>query len=173
MTIKKIYESETAHIVRKASSERCAYNVHGHSYKYEIMLSNDSNLNNAGMLIDFGDLKGIKYFIDLFDHSMILWEEEEKKIKEFFLTNFNRVLIMRENPTAENMARLLVGYIKGWLENWDLSFDVKVGVWETRTGYAEASDSTGNDIISHFSEELQEDLHQLMLGTWKGVLLNG
>ena len=157
VTITKLFETETAHIVRNAVSQRCAQNIHGHSYKWEIHLTCDK-LDEAGMVKDFGDLKFIKKFVDLFDHSMVLWAKEETTVKSFMKANFSRVLEMHQNPTAENMARLLVGYTRRYLRSIQRS-DIQVAatVSETRTGKAYTSDSDENDTLAYYSVELYSD----------------
>jgi 6-pyruvoyltetrahydropterin/6-carboxytetrahydropterin synthase len=144
--IKKIYETETAHIVRGASSERCKYNIHGHSYKWEIEIV--GKVNEIGMIIDFIDLKPIKEFIDKFDHSMVLWSKEDINFINFFKKNCRRVVIMNKNTTAENMSSLLFNFIKNWLENnYPLYTCFQVNVWETRTGCGTALSCDSEDIL--------------------------
>lgn len=145
MVIKKIFKTETAHIVRNAYSNRCKYNIHGHSYKWIIHIEGPID-EKTGMIIDFKQLNPIKKYIDQFDHTTVLWKKEKKYIKDFFLKNFKRVIIMEQNPTAENMARLIYGFVSKWLItfSWDPTtpyydrlskFKVNlVEVWETETG---------------------------------------
>ena len=62
--------------------------------------------------MDFIELKPIKDFLDMFDHSAVLWEQEPiQDINTFFLDNFRRVVTMKKNPTAENMSALLAKYV--------------------------------------------------------------
>jgi len=151
MIITKEYETETAHIVRNAYSTRCRYNVHGHSYRWLISINGDI-LDGAGMVIDFGNLKWIKEFVDKFDHSMVLWQNEESHIVDFFRDNFQRVIIMKRNCTAENMASLLYKFVTEGLnrrypERTDLSVS-SVKVFETRTGSACAFNYDTFDVIT-------------------------
>jgi 6-pyruvoyltetrahydropterin/6-carboxytetrahydropterin synthase len=148
--IEKVFETETAHIVRGATSERCKFNVHGHSYKWEVEICGP--VNDFGMVIDFIELKPIKEFIDLFDHAMILWSEEENSFVDFFKTNCKRVMVMKKNTTAENMARLVHKYTNEWLNHRpggtpDTYKCTQVNVWETRTGCGIATSSDTDDII--------------------------
>lgn len=57
MRIRKLFKFEAAHIVRNCSSVRCRQNIHGHSFKVELVLKSGT-LDNAGMVMDFGLLKG-------------------------------------------------------------------------------------------------------------------
>lgn len=143
VTIKKQYETETCHIVRNASSIRCKNSMHGHSYKWFISIYGP--VKDNGMVIDFIDLKPVKDFIDQFDHSTVFWDKEDYKIVEFFKKHFERVLVMKKNCTAENMATLVHKFVTDWLSNNDYS--VTVEVFETRTGSAIAINHDVNDIL--------------------------
>ena len=64
MRIRKEFRVESAHIVRNCTSHRCSHSIHGHSAVIELIFEGD-RLDNAGMLYDFGLMKGsIKEFID-------------------------------------------------------------------------------------------------------------
>ncbi len=146
-TIIKKITTETAHIVRNAATKRCQ-TFHGHRYQWEIYVDGPID-PETGMVLDFKLLKPIKDFINKFDHSTVLWDKEDETIKYFFLNNFSRILIMRKNCTAENMARLALKYTneiikKEFGENYSVS---KVRVWETETGCAESTEYDENDIF--------------------------
>lgn len=147
MKIQKKFTTETAHIVREASSIRCKNNIHGHSYSWVVTLQGD--LDSAGMVIDFKDLKPIKDFIDLFDHATVFWSKEpDAEILTFFQAKFSRVLIMKQNPTAENMARLVFKFATDWLKaNHPTIIITQVDVWETATGCGIATSCSDNDIL--------------------------
>jgi len=164
MEITKIYRTETAHIVREAFSERCKYNIHGHSYVWEVTIEGD--LDKAGMVIDFGNLASIKQFIDLFDHSMVMWKDENNysEMREFFKTNVRRWIVMNENPTAENMANLLYRYASGYLKDMKLKTkcNIKcVTVHETITGRATSYNCSSKDGINEMSKEINQDFLNL------------
>lgn len=154
--IKKVFKTETAHIVRNAVSERCRFNVHGHSYKWEVIIEGPMNVL-TGMVLDFKELAPIKHEIDKFDHAMVLWSKDDPKFIRFFKDNTRRVIVMNENVTAENMARLLHKWVNDWL---DTIFGptnryecVQVNVWETETGCAEAIESDEDDYIVYMHED--------------------
>jgi hypothetical protein len=54
--IRKLFKFENAHIVRGCSTQRCSFNIHGHSYKVEVLLESDY-LDNGDMVYDFGLIK--------------------------------------------------------------------------------------------------------------------
>ena len=82
MIIRKLFKFEGAHIVRNCSSEHCRENMHGHSYIVEIFLTSDK-LDNGYMVMDFCRLDRVKQFIESFDHSYSLWNQEPQEFKDF------------------------------------------------------------------------------------------
>jgi len=157
MIIRKLYETETAHRVLNADSIRCSQGPHGHSYRWEIEIAGPVN-PETGMLIDFGSLKPIKEMIDKFDHAYIFWDKEDPEIIDFFKKHFKRLIIMRKNVTAENMALWAHRQINVWLQkqfnlNYTPARPVKVRVWETRTGSAIADYSTEEDELVYLHSE--------------------
>lgn len=103
---------------------------HGHNGKIEICLSSET-LDARGMVYDFSDIsKEIKTWIDdHLDHQMILKEEDPlipifKELKEPFF-------VLKENPTAENIAKLIFEQTKA------KGFPVQhVTLWETESSFA-------------------------------------
>ena len=57
MKIRKEFRVESAHIVRNCTSHRCSHSIHGHSAVVEVFLES-TLLDNAGMVYDFGLMKG-------------------------------------------------------------------------------------------------------------------
>ena len=95
-------------------------NLHGHNYKIEIYARGEE-LNNIGLLIDFGDLKSaadeiVKYL----DH---------RNINE--LPPFDEEL----NPSAENLARYCLEYLNTRVAD-DRVKVCKVRCFETPTSVA-------------------------------------
>jgi|APSaa5957512622_1039677.scaffolds.fasta_scaffold96352_2 6-pyruvoyltetrahydropterin/6-carboxytetrahydropterin synthase len=156
MVISKTYKTETAHIVRNAYSTRCKFNVHGHSYKWIVHIRGEVN-KKTGMVIDFGNLKSVKQFIDQFDHTMVLWKDDDPDFIQFFKSNVKRLIIMNKNTTAENMAALVYKFVDSWLKEEympktyvEMEYRVdKVEVWETETGRAIAASCDENDTITY------------------------
>lgn len=159
--IVKLIETETAHIVRNAVSERCRFNIHGHSYKWEICIKGPIN-PETGMVLDFKELADIKAQIDKFDHATTFWSKEDPMIINFFKDSFHRVVVMEKNVTAENMARWAHKMTTDWLAtNKNPSAMVAptytcayVRVWETRTGSAWTDESDWQDTLVYCHEEL-------------------
>ena len=164
MKIRKLFKFEGAHIVRNCSSERCKYNIHGHSYVVEVFISSNK-LDRGYMVIDFILLDIVKEFIDSFDHSYSLWAKESKDFKDFIYKYNARVAEIPMSPSAEAYALMFFFVIDKILKNMILKNGegkIKleaVRVHETATGYAEVSEEDRslidfdlNDII--FSESI-------------------
>lgn len=94
---------------------------HGHNGRVEIELSSET-LDDRGMVADFGDIQRIlKSWIDQsLDHQMILREDDP--LVPIFQKMKEPLYIMKENPTAENIAK----------EVFDYAFSQKLPVTEVR-----------------------------------------
>ncbi len=99
--------------------------LHGHNAKVEIDVTAD-RLDQRGMAIDFGDIKtAVKTWIDEnLDHKMLL--NKSDPLLSILKESKEPIFIFEENPTAENIAKLIFQKAK------ELQFNVKaVRLWET------------------------------------------
>lgn len=140
MRICKKFKFEMAHLVRWAYSKRCAKSLHWHSYKLELYFKSYNNsLNSAWMIIDFWRIKDLIFdFIDSFDHSVLLWDNEKKEVIEFFKSNFERVIVFNHNSSAEEQVRAFFWIIQWRLNSvlwWNILLDEAI-LWETESGSA-------------------------------------
>jgi 6-pyruvoyltetrahydropterin/6-carboxytetrahydropterin synthase len=104
---------------------KCA-NPHGHNYKVRVTLRG-AELDNAGLLLDFKDLKQVmKHVIDRLDHQML-----------------NNITPFTElNPSAENLAKYLYDETNVQISSL-ISGRVtvkEVTIWETATTTARYSE---------------------------------
>ena len=112
---------------------KCAH-PHGHNGKIVISLESKA-LDKRGMVHDFGDIKDVvqKWVDEALDHKMILRKDDElvkilKDLKEPYF-------LMEENPTAENLARLVFDFARS------KKLPVKsVTFWETSSSSATYSE---------------------------------
>ncbi|MBI4124568.1 MAG: 6-carboxytetrahydropterin synthase [Deltaproteobacteria bacterium] len=99
--------------------------LHGHNGKVELVLAVES-LDRRGMAYDFTDIKkAVKTWIDeKLDHRMILHEGDPALP---VLREMNEPLfVLKENPTAENIARLIFNEAK------EMGLPIQeVRLWET------------------------------------------
>ena len=104
--------------------------LHGHNGKAVIVLESEE-LDSRGMLVDFSDIKkSVRTWIDdQLDHRMILCESDPAV--PFFQQQGEPLFLLPENPTAENIAKLIFNFTKSQ------GFPVtEVGLWETPNAFA-------------------------------------
>lgn len=172
MKIRKLYRIESAHIVREAVSQRCSHSYHGHSGVIEVFFKAD-HLDNAGMIYDFGAFKKtIGSFIDMFDHSVHLWDQDTQESLDFFTRTNDRYIILPANPSAENYCVMFRDCINEILNSCAFNngegkvICSGVRYHETSTGYAESDESDpvkfslsqikfSKDTLAEASEELK------------------
>ncbi|MDD5360201.1 MAG: 6-carboxytetrahydropterin synthase [Sulfurovaceae bacterium] len=152
MIIRKLFKFENAHIVRGCTTQRCSKNIHGHSYKVEVLLESD-HLDNGQMVYDFGLIKhNIKELIDSFDHTITLWSEDDKEYLLDMKKHSSRWIELPVSPSAEQFARVFFIIIEQILQNTIMSNGeqgIKLNsiiVHETDTGYAQAFDIDAHSI---------------------------
>ena len=122
---------------RLSCHEGACKNFHGHNYKVEIGVKSEK-LNENGMVIDFGHLKGlVNSFLDMMDHALMVNDNDHefvKKLEKHF--PFMKVIETPFEPTAENMAKEIFENVGEKLkEIWGIDIDYVV-VWETDTSKA-------------------------------------
>jgi 6-pyruvoyltetrahydropterin/6-carboxytetrahydropterin synthase len=143
MLIRKLFKFENAHIVRGCTTRRCSENIHGHSYKVEVLLESNY-LDNGQMVYDFGLTKQyIKEMIDSFDHAITLWAEDDSKYIEAMKKYSNRWISLPVSPSAEQFSRVIYLIVERILactqmQNGERNVTLhSVIVHETDTGYAQ------------------------------------
>ena len=117
---------------------KCVH-LHGHNGKVEITLQGEK-LDDRGMLVDFGDIKQtINVWIDEhLDHKMLLSKDDP--IVPILQEQGEPLFLMDQNPTAENIARLIYDQaVKLGLPV------VEVRLWETPKCYAVYRGQTTED----------------------------
>ncbi len=171
MLIRKLFKFENAHIVRNCSTQRCSQNIHGHSYKVEVLLESNY-LDNGHMVYDFGLTKlYIKDIIDSFDHAITLWSQDDPEYIEAMKRYSQRWILLPVSPSAEQFSRvffLLIEKILQLSQKLNGEKEVKlhsVIVHETDTGYAhcfydDAHSKLMGEINIHdikFSKQIQKE----------------
>ena len=104
--------------------------LHGHNGRAIIALEGKA-LDSKGMLVDFSDIKRhIQRWIDEnLDHNMILCREDP--LLATLVDRGERVFVMDQNPTAENIARLI--FEQAVVQGLPV---VEVVLWETDNCHA-------------------------------------
>ncbi len=109
---------------------RCAH-PHGHNGLLEIELAG-TKLDALGMVLDFGEIKRVvEDFVDEhLDHRMLLRADDP--LVAALRGAGEEPFLMNENPTAENIARLIYRAAR----ERDLPV-VAIRLWETHDAFAE------------------------------------
>jgi len=143
MIIRKLFKFENAHIVRNCSTRRCSENLHGHSYKVEVLLESDY-LDHGQMVFDFGLTKlYIKELIDSFDHGITLWSGDDPEYLQAMKRFSKRWVELPVSPSAEQFSRVIFRMVERVLEcsqmqNGERNVQLNsIIVHETETGYAQ------------------------------------
>lgn len=113
MYIIKILESfSAAHSLRHYKGKCEA--LHGHNWRIEVMVKSNQ-LNEIGMVMDFGDLKAItRKVLEELDHHYL-------NDLEFF---------QKVNPSSEEISRYIYTKLKERLKDYNCQLE-SVSVWET------------------------------------------
>lgn len=146
MLIRKEFRVESAHIVRNCTSHRCSHSIHGHSAVIELFMKG-YQLDNAGMLYDFGLMKGtIKEFIDSMDHCYLLCKYDKPEFIKFIQENCDRWIMLPFNPSAEMLAMFVHRFAQKIIDHTKtnngegaIAID-SVSYHETTTGYAKTDE---------------------------------
>jgi len=103
-TISKTFRFEAAHHLDGLPEGHQCGRVHGHSYRVTLELSN-IELTGPGFVIDFGELKPVKTWIDsVFDH-----QDLNKVLQSWW----KRIGLDEDTaPTSENLAYLIYWVIR-------------------------------------------------------------
>ena len=143
MIIRKLFKFENAHIVRDCSTQRCSENIHGHSYKVEVLLESNY-LDNGQMVYDFGLMKqNMKALIESFDHSIAIWSGDDSEYIADMKKHSSRWVELPVSPSAEQFSRVIFLMIDKLLQltcSVNGEKEVKLNsviVHETETGYAQ------------------------------------
>lgn len=136
MLIRKKFKFEAAHRVRSSTGSRCKNTVHGHSYICEVLLKGPDDID---MVMDFGDLKNeIGFFMDSLDHATFIWDGDDPDYIVAMSTFSKRIIRMKQDTTAENMAKAIFNKITTLLLLKRCMVSGVI-VHETATGYAQAN----------------------------------
>ena len=108
---------------------KCRF-LHGHNGRAVIKIASET-LDERGMVVDFSDVKKIiaAWIDDNLDHRMIL--NREDPVVPVFEEMNEPVFLLDDNPTAENIARLIFDF------TLKAGFPIiKVDLWETPRCFA-------------------------------------
>jgi len=144
VTVTVVLRWEAAHRLQKVDSK--CNSLHGHSYRADITVGCHC-LSEAGMVMDFGELKELlwAHVVKPWDHAILLWEEDVE-LHSMAIHMGNKLAIFPDDVTAECLAETLLSKCKGRLLAYmDKTatggsglFVSRVKVFETDSCWAEA-----------------------------------
>ena len=116
---------------------KCAH-AHGHNAVLDVELCSEV-LDERGMVYDFGDVKArLMEFIEAeIDHRMLLREDDP--LVTALEGVGERVFVMKENPTAENIAKLI--FQEARAKGLPV---VSIRLWETHDAFAVYRETPAN-----------------------------
>ena len=182
MLIRKLFKFENAHIVRDCTTQRCSENIHGHSYKIEVLLESNY-LDDGQMVYDFGLMKQtIKELIDGFDHGITLWSGDDDAYLLAMKTHSHRWVELPVSPSAEQFSRVIYLLVERVLactamQNGEREVMLhSIIVHETETGYAQGFAKDAHSTLMGkisleeivFSPQVQSEWSDPLL--WKKLL---
>lgn len=116
-TISKDFAFSASHVLDGLPDGHPCARMHGHNYVVRVTLSSDTVVG-PGFVIDYRDLDGFKRFLDTrFDHR-----------------HLNDMLPC--NPTSENFAQYLHGWLRGYIADIREDVSLSVSVSETPKSWA-------------------------------------
>lgn len=132
VTCTKRIEFDAAH--RLLSHKGLCWNLHGHRYALEVTLSGTPD-PKTGLLRDFSDVKSIveEHVVSEWDHACLV-NESDPILPVLVSHGMRNFVFYGCDPTAEAMAELALAKLRVRLPEV-----VRVRVYETPTGWAEAS----------------------------------
>lgn len=143
--IAKEFKFEAAHRLHRLDKCHPCHALHGHSYKVVVEIEADSLNSNTGFVIDFGELRWIKEWLDKnWDHAVIVASEdpaadimEEKRIA-------NKIFKL---PYTASSAELMCKYLHNMISEklnqnneTNRCFKITVKIWETANNMASYSE---------------------------------
>jgi 6-pyruvoyltetrahydropterin/6-carboxytetrahydropterin synthase len=116
-------------------------NIHGHSYTLSVTIIGEPNPSqidaDAGMVMDFGDLKTIvrETIISKFDHALVIHKDLSNSLIKELKENFEKIIPVNYQPTSELLLLDFVNLIQPRLPKGSKLFSLRLR--ETATSVAE------------------------------------
>ncbi len=110
ITCTRRLEFDAAHRILNHES-KCKF-LHGHRYALEVSFV-AQELDNLGRVIDFGIIRELlgSWLDEHLDHNTILCLQDEKLGEKISAETGQKIYYLKENPTAENIAKHILDEI--------------------------------------------------------------
>jgi len=133
MKISKVFRWEMGH--RLPNHEGKCRNVHGHSYKLEVVI--EGTPIHDGMIIDFYDIsKAVKPLIEELDHAFMV-QESDAELMEYLKKNDMKRVVIPVPSTVENLCIWFADRIAPTFNDYDNVSSFMVRINETENSTAE------------------------------------
>jgi 6-pyruvoyltetrahydropterin/6-carboxytetrahydropterin synthase len=115
--------------------------LHGHNFVAFFHAESPTGLDPQGRVIDFGVLKErLGAWIDeRWDHGMVLWREDHEAVRAVTALPGQKVYLLDANPTAENLALVLLHEAAPAALAGTGVTVTKVVLWETENAFVEVT----------------------------------
>ena len=140
ITITRRLEFDAGHRITRHEA-KCSH-PHGHRYALEVTCQ-APQLDECGRVIDFGKIKDVLggWIDEHLDHAFLVYQQDHTMVSMLQTGErgipFRHFLLAAE-PTAENIAQLMLGKCRELLAPFHISV-VRVRVYETPNCWADAS----------------------------------
>lgn len=113
--------------------------IHGHNFQVFFHACRADGMDALGRVIDFGVIKErfASWIDEHWDHGVILWAKDHEAITALQQLPEQKLYLLSENPTAENLAAFLLTDLAPRLMTGTSVVIQKVVVWETENCFAE------------------------------------
>lgn len=135
ITMTKRLEFDAGH--RLMNHESKCRNLHGHRYAVEVTIAARGELDHAGRIVDFGEVKRVLggWIDDNLDHGFIA-NAADVDVVAFVKAAGSKLHVVPFEPSAENLSAMLLDVARLLLPDFDVR---AVVVYETPTSRAEAT----------------------------------
>jgi len=136
--ITRAFEIDMGH--RVMGHENLCRNAHGHRYRIEATIS-AAALDSLGRVLDYSVVKDVLggHLLRHYDHAFACCEADTEMRAALACIPDQRIALMRDNPTAENLAVLWLRQFGQLLERVGEQYQViGVRVYETPNCWADA-----------------------------------
>lgn len=139
LTMTKRLEFDAGHRLMNHES-KCA-NVHGHRYAVEVTILLTGDLDEAGRIVDFGDVKRVfgGWLDEHLDHAFVANAEDTDLVAALRPFQRKPVHVVPFEPSAENLARYLLAKAGALLDVDGARRVARLVLFETPTSSAEAT----------------------------------
>ena len=137
-SITRLHKFDAGH--RVLGHEGKCRHPHGHEYHLQFTCTPVCNdLDDLGMVIDFSVIKDVvcSWVDEYLDHGFLVYKQDSELLEALRKLEDSKIYVMDKNPTAENIAKLLLDKANQLLTHYPVLCE-QVTVQETVNCFATA-----------------------------------